>query len=331
VNYPRSGLERPDCTPRGQQRGRPVLDNICHRVNSGGAIVADRRGGEFADDLYLVMSDNRNGTRRHSNTDVFLFVSKDGGMTWIGPTRVNDDPSAQPANRNCQRQGNPTCPDTTTGNDQWFPWLDISDKGDLNVVFYDRRLDTNSVASEWPTSRSRPGNYLTWFWGANCSFTTTGTVTTGTTTIPASASQCIAPTAAVIPQPTAPINPGSELFPEQKVFPLRNFGISDVPSNMDYAFGAGVFIGDYNGVAIGPDNQAYGFWSDARNGRSSRETTPGELEGQGRNPICEQSDAFADKWSAVGQASGQSKPMATDELFLVTPCPTAAVDKGNGP
>jgi hypothetical protein len=330
VNYPRSGAERPDCTPRGQQAGRAVLDNICHRVNSGGAIVADRRGGEFADDLYLVMSDNRNGTRRHSNTDVFLFVSKDGGTTWIGPTRVNDDPSTQPANRNCQRQGNPTCPDTTTGNDQWFPWLDISDKGDLNVVFYDRRLDTDSVASEWPTSRNRPGNYLTWFWGANCAFTTTGTVTTGTNTIPASASQCIAPTAAIIPQPTGAVNPDNAPLAVQTVFPLRNFGISDVPSNMDYSFGGGVFIGDYNNVAIGPDNQAYAFWTDSRNGRSSRETTIGQLEGQGRNPICEQSDAFADKWSTVGQAGGQSKPMQTDSLFLVTPCPAAAIDKGNG-
>ena len=62
--------------------------------------------------------------------------------------------------------------------------------------------------------------------------------------------------------------------------------ISDVPSNFDYAFGAGVFIGDYNGTSIGPDNQAYGFWTDARNGRSSRETTAGRLVDQGRNPLC---------------------------------------------
>jgi hypothetical protein len=327
VNYPRSGAERPDCTARGQQGGRMVLDNICHRVNSGGAIVADRRGGEFADDLYLVMSDNRNGTRRHSNADIFLFVSKDGGSTWIGPTRVNDDTSTQPANRNCQRQGNPACPDTTTGNDQWFPWLDISEKGDLNVVFYDRRLDVDSVASEWPTSRSRPGNYLTWFWGAECTFKTTATVTTGTTTIPAAAKACIAPTAAIIPQPPAPINPDSSPFPEQTVFPLDNFTISDVPSNMDYAFGGGVFIGDYNNVAV-EGNKAYGYWTDARNGRSSRELSPGAFVPPGRNPICEQSDVFLDIWDASNPGKADS-PKKTDELFLVAPCPSAAVDKGD--
>jgi hypothetical protein len=35
----------------------------------------------------------------------------------------------------------------------------------------DRRLDTNSVAHEWPTSRQRPGNYLVWTWAAQCRVT----------------------------------------------------------------------------------------------------------------------------------------------------------------
>jgi hypothetical protein len=327
VNYPRSGIERPDCTPRGQQTGRAVLDNICHRVNSGGNVVVDPRAGAFADDLYLVMSDNRNGTRRLSNADVFLFKSTDGGTTWIGPTRVNDDPSGQPENRNCQRQGNPACPPTNFGADQWFPWVDIGDRGDLAVVFYDRRLDTDSVAHEWPTSRTTPGDYLTWFWGAGCSITTTATVTTGTTTIPRAASECLGDTASIVTPPTGPVNPGNEPFPVQTVFPLRNYGVSDVPSNMDYSFGAGSFIGDYNNVAIGPDNQAIGFWTDTRNGRSSR--IGGASAQPGRNPICEQSDAFADTWSPAGSASGQNKPMATDELFLVTPCPAEAADPAN--
>jgi hypothetical protein len=317
VNYPRSGLERPDCQPRGQQTGRAVLDNICHRVNSGGNVVVDPRPGAFSDDLYLVMSDNRNGTRRVSNADVFLFKSTDGGSTWIGPTRVNDDPSAQPDNRNCHRLpgGVTACPTTNFGSDQWFPWVDIGDRGDLTVVFYDRRLDTDSTAHEWPGSRTTPGDYLTWFWGASCSVTR------------ADSRECLAPTAAVIPQPPGLINPDNSPFPEQTVFPLRNYGVSDVPSNMDYSFGAGVFIGDYNNVAIGPNNQAFGFWTDTRNGRSSR--IGGTSAQPGRNPICEQADAFADKWSSAGIAAGQNKPMATDELFLVTPCPAEAADPAN--
>jgi hypothetical protein len=333
VNYPRSGLERPDCTPRGQGTGRAVLDNICHRVNSGGNVVADKRGGEFADDLYMVFSDNRNGTRRVSNADVFLFASKDGGTTWIGPTRVNDDPSTQPGNRNCHRLpgGVQACPDTNFGADQWWPWVDISERGDLNVVFYDRRLDTDSIAHEWPTSRTTPGDYLTWFWGSVCSVTTTATVTTGTTTIPQAASECLAPEATIVTPPPGLVNPGNELFPEQTAFPFRNFTVSDVPSNFDYSFGGGVFIGDYNNVAIGPDNQAFGFWSDARNGRSSRlstATNPAPSPQPGRNPICEQSDAFADSWSA--QSGGTAdRPKATDEFFLITPCPAEAIDPAN--
>ncbi len=117
------------------------------------------------------------------------------------------------------------------------------------------------------------------------------------------------------------VNPGDEPPAEQRDFPLDNFTVSDTPANMHYAFQAGSFIGDYNNVAIGPDNQAFGFWTDARNGRSSRLGGPSPQPG--RNPICEQSDVFADSWSA--QSGGSvDRPKATDELFLVTPCPVEA-------
>jgi fumarate hydratase class II len=201
-----------DCTTRGQGR-RNVLTNSCFRVNSYANIVADRRGGAFADDLYLVLDDNRNGSRQSSNVDVFFFTSKDGGQTWIGPTRVNDDPSRAPdvtteGGRDCGRVMGRVCPPTAPnfGNDQFFPWIDISDQGDLNVVFYDRRLDTNSTGGEWPESRAapsgRPGNYLVWNFGGQCSITTTATVTQSSTSIPAGARQCLGNEAAIVPQPT---------------------------------------------------------------------------------------------------------------------------------
>jgi hypothetical protein len=137
-----------------------------------------------------------------------------------------------------------------------------------------------------------------------------------------SATACVAPTAAVIPQPTGPVNPSGPL-PSQTVFPFENFGVSDTPSNFDYSFRAGLFAGDYNGLAIADgDNTAYAFWTDARNGRSSRTQA-------GRNPACEQSDVFIDGYSAAGKAAGQSKPQNDDSLFLVTPCPTDIIDKGN--
>lgn len=309
VNYavaggPSATRNRPDCTARGQGAGRRVLTNSCFRVNARGAIAVDKRGGAHADDLYLIIADNRNGTRVSTNTDVQFFRSSNGGETWVGPTRVNDDPSAQPANRNCGRTGRPPCPPGVhTGNDQFYPWLDVGENGDIQIVWQDRRLDTDSTSSEWPTSRTRPGNYLLWFWGGHCGVRQ------------ADSNECVAPTAGLITQPTAPIDPPDTLtFPEQTVFPFDNFGISDTTYNWDYCFRAGIFCGDYENVAIDRNNRAWAMWTDARNGRSSRTQ-------QGRNPACEQSDVYADRYSASSKASGQNKPGKHDELFVVTPCP----------
>jgi hypothetical protein len=321
VNYPTAGAAggRPDCTARGQQGGRRVLTNSCARVNARGALVADKRDGAFADDLYVIIADNRNGTRVSTNTDVTLYKSIDGGVTWRGPTRVNDDPSAAPANRDCGRNPGgpeeglqPACPtDVHTGNDQFFPWLDMGEKGDIQIVWQDRRLDRDSTASEWPTSRSRPGNYLHWFWGGQCDVDR------------ADSTECVAPTAGTITQPTAPINPPSTTtFPAQTVFPFDNFGISDTPYNWDYCFRAGIFCGDYENVFIDHNNKAWAMWTDARNGRSSRMQ-------QGRNPACEQSDAFAESYNASSEASGQNSPRSTDSLYLVTPCPADAGPGGD--
>jgi hypothetical protein len=309
---------RPDCAARGAGSS---LTNSCFRIPQTGAIVVDRRGGAFANDLYLVMSDNRNGTRENTNTDVFFFKSIDGGSSWIGPTRVNNDDSDAPANRDCGRMGQPACPPTTlesaTGNDQWWPWIDISDRGDLNVKMLDRRLDTNSVAHEWPTSRQRPGNYLVWTWAAQCRVTSS-TLTAG--------EECVAEAAEVIPQPTAPIDPSGP-YPgagPEYTDPFRNFKVSDVPSNYDYCFRAGIFCGDYESIAVsrGQGNvQAVVLFTDARNGRSSGGPAGGGTfpSQPGRNPACEQSDVFFDSFNAFNGGSGGSAGNITP--FLVTPCP----------
>src|SRR5919202_3056852 len=138
VNYPRAcapgstmPCTRPDCAVRNAQR-RNTLTNSCFRVNSYANIVADRRGGAFSDDLYAVVDDNRNGTIASSNVDVFFFRSVDGGRTWIGPTRVNNDPSRAPTaaegGRDCARVEGFTvtaaaltgCTLGSFGNDQFF-------------------------------------------------------------------------------------------------------------------------------------------------------------------------------------------------------------------
>jgi hypothetical protein len=315
---------RADCVARGS--GSATITNSCFRTPMTGAIVVDRRGGAFADDLYLVMADNRNGTRESSNTDVHFFKSTNGGSLWVGPTRVNDDRSVQPPNRNCGRMGQPDCPSGVPnfGNDNWWPWIDISGRGDLNVKFLDRRLDTNSVAHEWPTSRQRPGNYLIWTWAAQCRVD-------DSTAAPGR--ECVAPTAAAIPQPTGPVAPGNALLPEQTAFPFRNFQVSDVPSNFDYCFRAGIFCGDYESIAVGHGRRgdddedggggarAWVVFTDARNGRSSGGPAGGTTfpSQPGRNPICEQSDAWVDSFSASHAGSGGSAGNITP--FLVTPCP----------
>jgi len=359
VNFSTSGFERPDCGPRGQGAGRIVYTNSCFRSNAGGNVVVDKRGGDFADDFYLVMSDNRNGTRASTNADVFFFKSTDAGTTWIGPTRVNNDPSLAPPDRDCppvidtdpEQEGvqpgpNPECPRTAVfGNDQWWPWVDINNKGHMNTHFKDRRLDTNSVAHEWPTARAagRPGNYLVWTWGGQCTIDSTASVA-GPGTIPANARDCLAPGAGVVEPvlgqcltldeegnvvvapgqcPNAPpgVVPGQG---NQFRGPFHNFGISDFPSNYDYCFRSGIFCGDYDVVAtVDDDTKVYSHFTDARNGRSSGGpggTTPPTAQ-SGRNPGCEQSDVMVDEYSSESADAGQKEPKKEDAMFLVTPCP----------
>lgn len=228
------------------------------------------------------------------------------------------------------------------GDDQWFPWIDISSDGVIAGGFHDRRLDTNTTRGEWPASRAvpngRPGNYLAWFFGAGCKITKTATVTQTTTTIPADARQCLSPAAAVVLQPTVPINPGANPVPGQDssyLGPWKNQVVSDVPHNLDYSFRAGIFMGDYNNVAFvnvpgsrsgsgsgEKDQEAVGFWTDSRNGRGAG--GPTSLQ-PGRNPACEQADVWLDYFDPlVNRVTGSGSQY--NELFAVTPCPGGAVD-----
>jgi len=200
------------------------------------------------------------------------------------------------------------------GNDQFFPWLDISPKGSLFVGWEDRRLDTSTTAAEWPTNRSRTGNYLVWFFGAKCSVTT------------ADSRDCEAPEATTSPQPTNLVNPASGTVPPgaaQATFPFKNLQLQDVPNNWDYTFRAGIFAGDYSGVTTNADEKAWAVWTDSRNGRSSRN----EL---GRNPACEQSDIFSAVVNLIG-VNTQPGGNTPGELnaFASAQCPTAAVDDGS--
>ncbi|HEX8100359.1 MAG TPA: sialidase family protein [Actinomycetota bacterium] len=348
INYPVSGAERPDCEDRGQA-ATEVLTNTCFRIPTAANIVADKRDGGFADDLYVTFEDNRNGTPQSTNADIWFFRSTDGGETWIGPTRVNNDASASPADRNCS--AGDTCPPSegpdavNTGNDQYFPWIDVGRTGFVHLGFYDRRLDTKSTLTEWPDSRSRKGNYLSWYFGAVCQITNTARVHntvanelegTKPADLPAGARQCVSPNATVLHTPTlTPEEPAAEDFGGKKFLDnFKNFTISDVPSNSDYNFRAGIFQGDYTQVTTAPDGEtAYALWADMRNGRGSGGpggTTNPPPSQPGRNPSCEQADAFLDKYDLDEPGGVFSPPSQTViDLFSVTPCPKGAVERGD--
>jgi hypothetical protein len=199
VNYPTGATTRPDCIARGQGRNRRVLSNSCFRVNSYGGPAVATDGT-----LYLVWSDNRNGNNVHSDTDIFLVKSTDGGESWSDAIRVNQDPV-----------GN--------GKDQFFPWPAVAPDGTVYVVFHDRRLDTTSTVTAHGVPISPPGNYLVDTWVARSS---------------------------------------------DRGASWKDFRASDVSSNFDFGFRAGIFLGDYSGMAASNDF-AYPFFTDARNGTAA--------------------------------------------------------------
>jgi len=115
--------------------GRQSLTGYQLRVNSAGNIVASPTNGK----LYLVFSDNRNGTHDSAtpvtNIDVFLMVSSNGGTTWSAPMLVD-----------------------SSAGDQWFPWVDVNptngkigilynDRGAVNGAFYNASLSDGAPGS----------------------------------------------------------------------------------------------------------------------------------------------------------------------------------------
>lgn len=77
------------------------------------------------------------------DADIFFSASFDGGLTWTGAARVNQDPG-----------GN--------GLDQWAPHMRIDPStGDIIVMYYDRRNDPGNVLMEvWASVSSDCG--VTW-------------------------------------------------------------------------------------------------------------------------------------------------------------------------
>jgi hypothetical protein len=93
-----------------------------YRCNGMPITVCDRSNSPYRGRIYVVFSDQRNGT---DNTDVFICSSDDQGSTWSTPLRVNDDVGAA---------------------HQFFPWAVVDPvTGSVAVVFYDRRNSTDDA------------------------------------------------------------------------------------------------------------------------------------------------------------------------------------------
>ena len=70
--------------------------------------------------------------------DIIMFKSTDGGQTYTGPTRVNQDPKE-------------------IEHDQFQPWISVTPKGQVNVMYFDRRNDPNNFFIDTYLSRSNDG------------------------------------------------------------------------------------------------------------------------------------------------------------------------------
>lgn len=93
--------------------------------------------------LFVTWSDYRNG-----DIDVFESYSTDGGKTWSGAVRVNNDP-------------------VHDGKDQFFQWLAVDGKnGDLDILFYDRRQDPANRLAGVVLARSTDGgkSFMNYQW-----------------------------------------------------------------------------------------------------------------------------------------------------------------------
>jgi hypothetical protein len=117
--------------------GRQTLSGYQVRVNSAGNIVASPTDGK----LYLVFSDNRNGTHDSAspvtNTDVFLMMSSDGAASWSGPTRVDSG-----------------------AGDQWFPWVEVNPtNGQIGVLYHDRG-SSNGTLYNTSLAEGPPGSLV---------------------------------------------------------------------------------------------------------------------------------------------------------------------------
>jgi hypothetical protein len=100
-------------------------------------------------ELYITYSDYRDAPQPNDQdgkqADVMIVRSPDGGNSWFSPTKVNTD---------------------STNADQFQPYVAVNSGGQVNVSYFDRRLDARRTAG---ATVVHPGNFFidTWLSRSN--------------------------------------------------------------------------------------------------------------------------------------------------------------------
>ena len=97
------------------------------RVNSIPQIEMDRSGGTRDGWLYIVTTE-KNNSPAGTDPDIILHRSTDNGASWSQGIRVNQDP-------------------VNNGKIQYFPFLNVDESGNLDIIYYDDRNTTSDSAA----------------------------------------------------------------------------------------------------------------------------------------------------------------------------------------
>src|SRR2546427_4887518 len=148
-----SADDYPTQTTGGQ--GRSTLCNSNFRLAATESLAIKLDGTNPSNDkLYIAWADERKhagdfaggvtvGPRnvgtgyqcpagKFTDNDVFIIKSSDQGVTWTLPSQVNQD---KPAN-------------TINNIDQFYPWVSVNSKGQVAVLYQDRRYDTSPIPNK---------------------------------------------------------------------------------------------------------------------------------------------------------------------------------------
>ncbi len=117
----------------------PEKNNI--RVNGIPQLVIDNSEGERDGWLYIITTE-KNNSPAGTDPDIIMHRSSDRGATWSQGIRVNQDP-------------------INNGKIQYFPFPEVDDQGNLNILFYDDRNTTSDSTDVFITKSKDGGDHWT--------------------------------------------------------------------------------------------------------------------------------------------------------------------------